>query len=92
MGAAIWVIHTGPKSGCKLPTIFGSDCDDGVSAAVWVIHTSPKSGCNLLFESDCDNVVSAVIGVEDTSPKSGCKLLTFFLTFFGRDSNILIML
>ena len=25
----------------KLPTIFGSDRDDGVSAAIWVIHTSP---------------------------------------------------
>ena len=39
--AAIWVINTGPKSGCELPTIFGSDRDDGVSAAIWVIHTSP---------------------------------------------------
>ena len=42
--ASIWVIHIGPKSGCKLSTLFGSDCDDGVSAGVWVIHTGPKSG------------------------------------------------
>ena len=28
---AIGVVHTGPKSGCKLPTLFDGDCDDGVS-------------------------------------------------------------
>ena len=32
--ASIWVIHIGPKSGCKLSTLFGSDCDDGVSAII----------------------------------------------------------
>ena len=36
--ASIWVIHIGPKSGCKLSTLFGSDCDDGMSAGIWVIH------------------------------------------------------
>ena len=38
--SGIWVIHIGPKSGCKLSTLFGSDCDDGVSAGpgIWVIH------------------------------------------------------
>ena len=29
---AIGVQHRGDSSGCKLPTLFGSDCDDGVSA------------------------------------------------------------
>ena len=29
-----WVIRTGGKSGCKLLTLFGSDCDDGVSAII----------------------------------------------------------
>ena len=32
----IWVIRTGGKSGCKLLTLFGSDCDDGVSAIIRV--------------------------------------------------------
>ena len=29
---AIGVQHRGDSSGYKLPTLFGSDCDDGVSA------------------------------------------------------------
>ena len=44
MSAGIWVIHSGPKSGGKKVTLFGSDCDVGVSAGVGVIHTAPKSG------------------------------------------------
>ena len=32
--AGIWVIHTGTKSGGELVTLFGSDCDDGVSAGL----------------------------------------------------------
>ena len=61
----------GPKSGCKLLTLYDGDCDDGVSADKWVIHTGPKSGCKLptLFDSDCDKDVT-VIGVQHTSPKS----------------------
>ena len=30
VSAGIWVIHTGDKSGGKLPTLFDSDGDDGV--------------------------------------------------------------
>ena len=37
--ASIWVIHIGPKSGCKKVTLFDSDCYDGVSAGIGVIHT-----------------------------------------------------
>ena len=45
--ASIWVIHIGPKSGCKLSTFFGSDCDDGVSAGIYLghmynVHTGAK--------------------------------------------------
>ena len=36
---AIGVIHTGPKSGGELVTLFDSDCDDGLNAGIWVIHT-----------------------------------------------------
>ena len=36
--------HLGPKSGCKLVTLFDSYSYDGVSAGVWVIHGSSKSG------------------------------------------------
>ena len=34
-------IHTGPKSGGDIVTLFGSNCYDGVSAGVGVIHTGP---------------------------------------------------
>ena len=39
VSAAIWVIHTGTKSGCKLVTLFDSYSYDGVSAGIWVTHT-----------------------------------------------------
>ena len=39
VSADIWVIHTGPKSGCKLVTLFDKYCDGGVSAAIGVQHT-----------------------------------------------------
>ena len=39
MGAGIWVIHTGHKSGGELVTLFGVHCDDAVSAGIWVLHT-----------------------------------------------------
>ena len=34
VSTGIWVIHTGPKSGSELVTLFDSDCDDGVSALI----------------------------------------------------------
>ena len=37
-------IHRGPKSGCKLVTLFDSYSYDGVSVGIWVIHTGAKSG------------------------------------------------
>ena len=49
VSAGIWVIHRGPKSGCKLVMLLGSYCDDGVSAGIWVTHTGPKSGCIWAF-------------------------------------------
>merc|ERR1711873_363136 len=48
MRVCIWVIHSGPKSGCKLMTLFGGYSYYGVSAGIWVIHTGPKSGCKLV--------------------------------------------
>ena len=39
MSAGIWVIHTGPKSGCKLVTLFDSYSNDGVIAVIGVQHT-----------------------------------------------------
>ena len=64
MSAGIGVIHTGPKSGDKKVTLFGSDCDGGVSAGIGVAHTGPKSGGKkvTLFGSDCDGGVSAGYG------------------------------
>ena len=72
MSAGIWVIHTGPKSGCKLVTLFGGYSYDGVSAGILVIHTGPKCGFKLptLFDSDCDDGVSATIGVQHTEVPS----------------------
>ena len=66
--AAIWVINTGPKSGCELVTLFGGYCDYGVSAGIWVIHTGPKSGGELLtlFDSYSYDGVSAGIWVIHT--------------------------
>ena len=29
-------------------TLFGSYCDDGISAGIWLIHTGPKSGGELV--------------------------------------------
>ena len=40
---AIGVIHTDFKSGGEKVTLFGSDCDGGVSAGIGVIHKGPKS-------------------------------------------------
>ena len=31
--------YRGPKSGCKMVTLFGGYSYDGVSAGIWVIHT-----------------------------------------------------
>ena len=39
VSAGIWVIHTGPKSGGELLTLFDSYSYDGVSVGIWVIHT-----------------------------------------------------
>merc|ERR1712163_60440 len=42
MMAECWYMsHTyrGPKSGCKMVTLFGGYSYDGVSASIWVIHT-----------------------------------------------------
>ena len=52
-------MHICAKSGCKKVTLFGNDCDDGVSACIWVIHTGAKSRRSLIFGSDCDDGVSA---------------------------------
>ena len=54
-------------------TLFGSYCDDGVSAGIWAIHTGPKSGGELvtLFDSYSYDGVSAGIWVIHTGPKSG---------------------
>ena len=39
--------HRGPKSGCKLVTLFDSYCDGGVSAAIGVLHTEvPNLGAS----------------------------------------------
>ena len=44
--AGIWVLHSGPKSGGELVTLFDSYCNDGVSAGIWVIESGPKSGAS----------------------------------------------
>ena len=51
-------------------TLFGSDCDSGVSAGIGVIHTGPKSGGDIvtLFGSNCYDGVSAGVGVIHTGP------------------------
>ena len=77
---AIRVQHTSGKSGCKLPTLFDSDCDDGVSADIWVIHTGPKSGCKLLtlFDINCYDGLNVVIGVQHTEvPNLGASWSRF---------------
>ena len=38
VSAGTWVIHTGPKSGGELVTLFGVHCDDAVSAVIWVLQ------------------------------------------------------
>ena len=61
--------HRGPKSGCKLVTLFGSYCDDGVSAGIWVINRGPKSGCKLvtLFGGySCDGVSAGICVLKRT--------------------------
>ena len=51
---AIGVIHTGHKSGAEKVTLFGIDCDSGVSAGIGVIHTGPKTDGDI-FGIDCDS-------------------------------------
>ena len=60
--------YRGPKSGCKMVTLFGGYSYDGVSAGIWVIHTGPKSGCKLvtLFDSYSYDRVSVGIRVIHT--------------------------
>ena len=62
----------------KKVTLFGSDCDSGVSAGIGVIHTRPKSGGErvTLSGSDCDGGVSAGIGVIHKGPKSRGEKVT----------------
>ena len=38
MTAGIWVIHTGPKSGGELVTLFGGYSYDGLNDAIGVQH------------------------------------------------------
>ena len=60
--AGIWVIHTGPKSGGELVTLFGSCCDDGASVVIGVQQTTSKSRGELvtLFGSCYDDGVRVV--------------------------------
>ena len=47
VSAGIWVIHTGPKSGCQLVTLFGGYSYDGLNAAIGVQHTKvPNQGAS----------------------------------------------
>ena len=47
VSAGIWVIHRGPKSGCKLVTLFDSYSNGGVSAVIGVQHTKvPNLGAS----------------------------------------------
>ena len=49
-------MYGGAKSGCNLPTVFDSDCDNGVNAGKGVQHTSPTSrsvNINLQSQSFC---------------------------------------
>ena len=64
----IGVQHTSGKSGCKLVTLFGSDCDDCLSAVLGVQPTSGKSGCKLvtLFGGYSYDGFNAAIGVQHT--------------------------
>ena len=65
--------YRGPKSGCKMVTLFGGYSYDGVSAGIWVILTGPKSGCKLvtLFGSYSYDGVTAGIWVLHRGGKSG---------------------
>ena len=65
--------YRGPKSGCKMVTLFGGYSYAGVSAGIWVIHTGPKSWCKLvtLFGGFSYAGVSAGIWVIHTGAKSG---------------------
>ena len=57
-------------------TLFGSYCDDGVSAGIWVIHRGPKSGCKLvtLFGGHSYDGLNAVLGVQHTEvPNQGAS-------------------
>ena len=61
-------IHRGPKSGCKMVTLFDSYSYDGVSAGIWVIHTGPKSGGQTLaciLSKMCYYIPSFMIGYCD---------------------------
>ena len=62
--------------GRELVTLFGSYCDDGVSAGIWVIHRGPKSGCKLvtLFGGHSYDGLNAVLGVQHTEvPNQGAS-------------------
>ena len=64
MSAAVGADHKSVTSGCKLATLFGTYCDDGLNAVIGVQHTFAKSRGELLtfFDSYCDDGLNAVIG------------------------------
>merc|ERR1711978_500950 len=81
MMAECWYMgHTyrGPKSGCKIVTLFGGYSYDGVSAGVWVIHTEVPNLGVTLFGNCCDDGVIAGIWVIHTGAKSGGEVVTLF--------------
>ena len=47
MSAAVGADHKSVTSGCKLATLFGTYCDDGVNAAIGALHASDRSGCSV---------------------------------------------
>ena len=72
--------YRGPKSGCKMVTLFGGYSYDGVIAGIWVLHTGAISGCKLqtLFGGYSFDGVIASIWVIDTGGRSGCKKIPLF--------------
>ena len=77
MSAGIWVIHTGPKSGGELVTLFDSYSYDGVSAGIWVIHIGPKSGGELvtLFDRRKERQKDTRNGEELTRTEAKFKII-----------------
>ena len=47
MSAAVGADHKSVTSGCKLVTLFGTYCDDGVNAAIGALNASDRSGCSV---------------------------------------------